>query len=111
MESLLFGLSLDDVLCLAYQLVITSCPYKADLSSKAPMEKRLSCKKTGKSMKGKSVAPKKKKLSFGSCLYCNELFEETPDDDCIRCAACLRWALDQCAGVNGEDDYFRCDLC
>ena len=72
--------------------VIISGPYKAYLSSKAPMAKHLLCKKTGKSTKGKSVSQKKKKLLFGRenrCLYCDELFEEMPDDDCIRCTVCL----------------------
>ena len=49
------------------------------MSSKA---KRLPCKEKGKSM----------------------TFDETPDDDCIRCTVFLRWAHDQCARINEEDD-------
>ena len=83
--------------------VITSSPYKSDLKKARSMSagKGLSRKKT-KTTKGKQQAPKQKTPSYGRehrCLYCDELFEMTSNDDCIRCTVCHRWAHDQCAGL------------
>ena len=41
------------------------------------------------------MAPRKKVTIYGReyhCLYCDELFADTPGDDCIRCTVCKRWA-------------------
>ncbi len=95
--------------------VITSSPYKSDLKKARSMSagKGLPRKMT-KTTKGKQQAPKKRTPSYGRqnrCLYCDELFEMTSNDDCIRCTVCHRWAHDQCAGVSPQDDYFTCELC
>ena len=98
---------------------ITGSPYKGELLSAsdrkaskcAPINATLT---TTRARKGKLMAPKKKTPSYGRenrCLYCDELFADTPDDDCIRCTVCKRWAHDKCAGVDDGDDYFKCELC
>ena len=98
---------------------ITGSPYKAELlmtsnrkaKKCAPIK---ATKSTARSKKGKSIPPKTNLPRYGRenrCLYCDELFADTPGDDCIRCTVCKRWAHDKCAGVDVGDDYFRCELC
>ena len=45
------------------------------------------------------------------CLYCGELFSDTPDDGSIRCNSCHRWAHNACAGTDESTFSFDCDYC
>ena len=78
---------------------VTSSPYKADLSLKAPWRNVCRARKRGnqRRVSGWHQNRRNFRLDAKTAVY-------------IRCTVCLRWA--QCAGVNEEDDYFRCDhLC
>ncbi|KAF5296248.1 hypothetical protein FQA39_LY12585 [Lamprigera yunnana] len=46
------------------------------------------------------------------CIFCCEKFvNSSKGEGWIRCNKCLKWAHDQCAGVDEDDDDFTCDLC
>lgn len=44
------------------------------------------------------------------CLYCCEPYSKTIHDGWIQCTACKKWAHDNCA-VDDEDDDFSCEFC
>ncbi|KAL1448578.1 hypothetical protein WDU94_012303 [Cyamophila willieti] len=46
------------------------------------------------------------------CLYCNEMYSKSKArEGWIRCSECHKWAHDECAGVEDEDDDFQCEIC
>ncbi|KAF5289743.1 hypothetical protein FQA39_LY03660 [Lamprigera yunnana] len=46
------------------------------------------------------------------CIFCCEKFVNlSKGEGWIRCNKSLKWAHDQCAGVDEDDDDFTCDLC
>ena len=46
-----------------------------------------------------------------SCIYCAELYSDTPDDGWVECVTCKEWAHDECSGVDTDEDVFECDVC
>ena len=51
--------------------------------------------------------PKKRKDSERFyCIYCSELFVETPEEDWMQCIVCKEWYHEQCG-----NDTNVCDLC
>lgn len=46
------------------------------------------------------------------CLVCGEKYSDSASGEgWIMCYKCHKWAHDACAGVEEEDDCFKCDLC
>uniref|UniRef100_A0A8D9B3W5 Zinc finger PHD-type domain-containing protein n=1 Tax=Cacopsylla melanoneura TaxID=428564 RepID=A0A8D9B3W5_9HEMI len=46
------------------------------------------------------------------CFYCNEMYSKSKArEGWIRCSQCHKWAHDECAGVEDEDDDFECEIC
>ena len=45
------------------------------------------------------------------CLFCGELYSQTQADGWIQCTTCKKWAHDDCAGVDVDDNAFVCDIC
>lgn len=120
--------------------VITSSPYKneviADKQKKeeeeAKKRKRMEKKrlppnkkhkpKSQKKTQTKKASQTKKQLSFEpeeeeedddeECFYCNEAYSKSKDNEgWIRCLKCKKWAHEECAGCEEEDDEFECEFC
>lgn len=46
------------------------------------------------------------------CFYCNEMYSKSKSrEGWIRCSECHKWAHDECAGVEDDDDDFQCEIC
>ena len=111
--------------------LLTSSPYKNQLTEEVENRRRKEEEKQMKGMKikktaasgGKTKGKGKAKVSAPAiqstnleddeteCLFCGELFSETRDEDWIQCTSCSKWAHDDCAGIDPDDDHFVCDLC
>uniref|UniRef100_A0A1Y1LS66 PHD-type domain-containing protein n=1 Tax=Photinus pyralis TaxID=7054 RepID=A0A1Y1LS66_PHOPY len=47
------------------------------------------------------------------CIICTELYSNSQEGDgWVQCKDCKRWAHEQCAGIEENDDGdYSCDLC
>ncbi|RUS86937.1 hypothetical protein EGW08_005342 [Elysia chlorotica] len=95
--------------------VLTSSPYKKkleDLMEKKNKTKKIQSKTQIKVKKSKVVRKLTPKSKWGSdswyCFMCGESTEE----NMIKCAKCLRWVHEECAGTSGSDpNSYNCELC
>ena len=47
-----------------------------------------------------------------NCLFCDKLFSKSKkNEQWIKCLVCLKWAHDECAGVEKKCETFKCDFC
>jgi hypothetical protein len=118
----------------AHATVITSSPYKNELSAKRSKGKNqneeLSTTKTKKQGKEKqpvakpSKQPRAKQVKKKTkncnetvrveddvtCLYCGQLYSSS-SEEWIKCSECGNWADTVCADVNSDTIEFICELC
>ncbi|KAK4873839.1 hypothetical protein RN001_013199 [Aquatica leii] len=99
-------------------VILTSTPYK--LMLKEDNRKKLELEeKRSKNKQSQTVIKKNVKLNIKpktrvseECIFCYEKFvNSSRGEGWIRCNKCLKWAHDQCAGVDEDDDDFTCDFC
>lgn len=108
-------------------VILTSSPYKMELveaekgkQKKQVVEKKQKFEKVLKKFKPpqkivKKVGQKQERKQSSEteqdddCLYCHDYSEE----GWIRCANCMQWAHNSCAGVDSDDDeaVHTCVLC
>ena len=99
--------------------ILTSSPYKSQLEEKRACLN--STKDKGKSLKGKTIKKSfqsvKNSLQFAdknkqveektNCIICGENFTE----DWIQCSICKDWAHENCANLEGEALFYKCNIC
>lgn len=115
--------------------ILTSSPYKNQLSeeknrkteqeNKKIQPKRKHDSAKSKSMKNKEKPASRRKIIFEQessseednddavCLFCSDTYLRSHSGEgWIQCSKCLKWAHDDCAGVDDDDcDAFTCDFC
>lgn len=104
-------------------VVLTSTPYKSMLEDevKKKTEQKLN-KKNQKDKVSKAVKSKNKSKQMEDetsrsedsdseeCIFCCGTHSAI-GEGWIRCTKCLKWAHDECAGVDENDTNFICDFC
>lgn len=93
--------------------LLTSSPYKKEL------EDAIALKKPQKEPRKKIKRPKKKIVADSdsdeedaTCFFClNKYSKSKPGAGWIKCNGCSKWAHEDCAGCEEEDDFFTCSTC
>lgn len=119
--------------------ILTASPYKKELESELKEKEDKEARKRERARKRLAMdeVPKKKTKTLRKkkdaiiepvysglketsqeendceCFYCNELYSNSAaEEGWVRCASCLQWAHEACAGIEPDDaDEFICEIC